>query len=105
MEMTDVVDELELRTNNPYSIGEILTLGDEISLERTPYIHIKSPLDREYQTIGIQKLSDIAFEAWGSSKDWWILFDVNDIDDPFNIPPGTIILVPDLDTVTLQFLD
>lgn len=99
------VDDLELRTDNPYSIGEVLTIGTEVMLERTPIIYQKSPLDRQYEVLGNQKLTDIAFEAWGNSKLWWILDDVNDIENPFELEPGIILLIPDLDAVNLKLLE
>lgn len=102
MEILETVGDLELRNNNPYSIGEILTLGDESLLQRMPLSYSRSPLDRLYEISDGDTLLNIAFEAWGDSKNWWIIYDVNNIHNPFELEVGTYLIIPDLGQLQIE---
>jgi nucleoid-associated protein YgaU len=90
------VQELELRSNNPYSIGTIFIFpeGDAL-LERKPIEVTKSPRDQYYTIKKGDTLNELAFRYFGNSKEWWILADVNNIEFPFELPMGLTIIIPD----------
>ena len=68
--------------------------GDQ-AIYRTP-ISYKASVTDEYYTINHNEtLYDIARKKYGSSSLWYILADVNNIDDIFNLTPGMVILIPD----------
>lgn len=94
--MTNQNDVLSLRTNNPYSSGFIFVFptGD-ILLERDILIPEKSTGDKYHTIIQNQTLGDIAFKYYGDAKYWWILYDVNNLLDPFNLDEGITLLIPD----------
>jgi len=93
---------LELRENNPYSLGTVATFGaddDDVSIQSFPIVHQAHSTDRYYELIKGNNLSDIAHEAYGDSKYWWVIFLANDLFDPFDYEDsaGKLITVPDLD--------
>lgn len=50
------------------------------------------------------RLGLIAQDAYGDPSLWWVLADVNDVVDPFNLPVGEELRVPPLDRVLLEVL-
>lgn len=48
---------------------------------------------------GAERLDTIAGEVYGDSRYWWILAAASNIGWGMQIPPGTIVLVPDLAAV------
>lgn len=95
------VEPLILRDNNPYSLSDIIILPDDsLVLERRKVVYVKSDKDRYFTTIQGDTLWNIAHQAYGDSKLWWIIADVNNIDSPFEIEAGLSLLIPDL--VTMQ---
>lgn len=105
-----IPDELNLRINNPYSIGNVFLFPEfDYLLERKPITVDKSPKDRYYQVVQGDTLSSIAFLAWGNSKWWWILDDVNElnmdgIDGMLNLTEGTVLYIPDLERLKVTTL-
>lgn len=99
-----LVDDLNLRVDNPYSIGNVLALSDsEFELIRPTLTYEKSPKDRYYTTSENENLPGIAFDAYGNSKWWWVIYDTNkNIDNPFNLPSSTTLIIPDLDSIFLN---
>lgn len=93
------VQSLDLRTNNPYSLGNIETVDAYSSLYRDPVRYIKSNRDRYYVVVDGDTLPNMAYEAWGDSKLWWLLYDVNNLDNPFILKTGTTLVVPDLENL------
>lgn len=92
---------LELRENNPYSLGELLTFGledDDVSLQSLPPVIFPHNSDRYYELVLGNNLSEIAHEAYGDSKYWWVIYVANDLFHPFEyeISPGKLIVIPDL---------
>jgi hypothetical protein len=41
-----------------------------------------------------ERLEDIAFLYYGDPSDWRLIADANDIDDPSQVPPGTVLRIP-----------
>jgi hypothetical protein len=98
------IDPIILRENNPYSLSDILVLSDgSLVLERHKVVYVKSDKDRYFTTIQNDTLWNIAHQAYGDSKLWWIIADVNpSIESPFDLEPGLSLLIPDLVTIQLN---
>lgn len=93
----DLTTILNLRENNPYSTGFILELEvGNYFLERKPLTYIKHPRDRYYAVVEGDSLWGIADQAYGDSKYYWVIQDVNKIDFAAHIEPGQNLIIPDL---------
>ena len=100
---TTQIEPLILRENNPYSLSDIIVLSDgSLILERHKVVYIKSDKDRYFTTIQGDTIWNIAHQAYGDSKLWWIISDVNNMEDPFDLEPGMSLLIPDLVTFQLN---
>lgn len=97
------IDPITLRENNPYSLSSIIVLSDgSLVLERTKINYVKSDKDRYFTVIQNDTIWNIAHQAYGDSKYWWIIADVNNIEDPIDLEPGVSLLIPDLVTTQLN---
>lgn len=104
---TALPDNISLRENNPYSIGSIFIFDEgDFLLDREPAKFIKSPRDRYYTVENEKDLLDIAFEAYGDSKWWWLIYDANpDLISTFEVEVGKTLLIPDLIKAKVTALD
>lgn len=96
-----IPEDIELRENNPYSIGSVFVFEEgDYELDREPITYNPSIRDKYVTTEQGDTLGSIAWAQYGSSKYWWILADVNpDIEwlSPlWDIADGTTLLIPDL---------
>lgn len=96
---------LDLRSNNPYSVGELFLFpeGDYL-LDRKPIEVDKSINDRYYTVLQGDTIGKIAFIAYGDSKEWWVITDVNNIAWPFELEIGKTLIIPDLDKVKISIV-
>lgn len=101
--MSDLLLALEVSDDNPYSTGEILELeqvGKEAQtyfLERKPLVYIQSPLDRRYVVAEGDTLWGISYQAYGNSKYYWVIQDVNNILFAPDIELSDVLIVPNLE--------
>jgi hypothetical protein len=58
--------------------------------------------DAYYVTREGDRLSKIAFDAWGAPQLWWLVADLNDLVDPFLVPVGTRLRLPSRARVELE---
>ena len=101
--MANPITDLELRNNNPYSIGSIFIFPEgDFLLDRTPISVLKSIGDRYHTVINGNTLSSIAFQYYNNSKYWWTIADANELVDLFTLVPGTILLIPDLNQIEIS---
>lgn len=93
-------DAVQIEDNNPYITGFVVnyTEGDK-SLERRKLNYQVTIDDILHPVKNYDNLSDIAYDYYKSSKWWWVLSDVNNIFDPFNLTPNSNIIIPDLDKI------
>ena len=92
---------LRLPEENMFSNGYIIDLGDGRQLLKVdPVVYTPSAAkDITHTFIQGDSLDALAYKHYGNSKWWHILGYVNGIVDPFDIPIGTILLIPDLDVI------
>lgn len=94
-----------LRDDNPYYFGSVFQFPDgSLSLDRTSIIYKQSPNDQYYTVGDGENLSDISYAAYGNSKYWWVIADVNGIFFPFDLPIGETLVIPDLDALQINNL-
>jgi hypothetical protein len=94
-----------LRDDNPYYYGLIFVFPDgSLSLDRQPINYVASPNDRYYTVSDGENLSDISYLAYGSSKWWWVIADVNKLFFPFDLEIGITLVIPDLDALQINNL-
>ena len=96
---TNALETLELRENNPYSIGSLFLFpeGDVLLDPGTPVFN-KSTQDRYYTVEESDTMWTIAHKAYGNSKWYWVIQYANDLDFAFDIATGDVLLIPDLTT-------
>jgi hypothetical protein len=99
------VEDLELRENNPYSIGSIFSFDEgDFLLDREPINVQKSVRDQFHLVIEGETLSNIAgkVEYYNNSKYWWVIADVNQLYWSFELTPGMVLLIPDINQVKIS---
>lgn len=94
---------MEINQDNPFVTGFIITYkeGDQ-SLERTQITYIPSINDKLHPVTNWDSLSDLSYDYYGTSKFWWVIADINNIFDPFDLTPNTNIIIPDLNSILSQ---
>lgn len=103
------MEEIELKINNLYRTGyvERNEYGEEIML-RTP-VKFENHITNKYHTVTqYDRLDLLAYQYYkdevaDSSKFWWILADVNEIIDPFDLSPylGKRLVIPDISRILI----
>lgn len=89
---------LGLRQDNPYAIGTILTFTEgEDTLNRPQLKHVKSPKDILHTVTDWDNLWNLSYDYYGTSKYYWVIQDINEIENAFELDSGTNIIIPDLD--------
>lgn len=89
---------ISLWANNPYGDGIVFTFkeGDQ-QLGRTPLIYVQSSRDRTYTIQDGDDLWAISYGAYGESKWYWVLQEVNAYLCAEDIQTNDTIIIPDLD--------
>ena len=86
--------------------GIIISYKDdkEVALYRNKIATRPSNADKIHTIIDGERLDTIAYKYYGNSKYWWVLADVNDVNDtlinPFILTPGTKLIIPSLSNIT-----
>lgn len=96
---------MELRNDDPYSLGTITLFDDgEIALDPPRVVLRRSPLDAYFTTIEDDNFPDISFQAYNSSRFWWLIYLANEVFFPFDLEAdyGTNIVVPDMETFKMN---
>jgi len=95
---------LKLPRENLYSNSFILEYTSEIDLLKRDKITYSgnNPNDQVHQIVEEEKIWNIAAKYYGDSKWWWVLCDVNEIDNPFDLPIGDLLIIPDLPSIISQ---
>ncbi len=101
--ITIQTDSIQLRTNNPYSIGKLNTFEDgQATLTRKAIQYTPNYLDKYFMVGNGDNLSQIAFLAYGDSKLWWLIADANNIFNPFDLEVGLELVIPPIETLNLR---
>lgn len=92
---------LSLNEENIYAAGYIVEFSDGTKiLKRDPIVYNPAAnKDKTYTLKQSEHLWDLAFTNYNNSKWWHVLGDVNKIFNPFEIPVGTELIIPDLDVI------
>lgn len=87
-----------MRAERLYDRGFLVHYNNgESSLHRTPLNYISSIADDYHTITEDETLLQIAEDKYGSQHLWYVLSDINDIEDIFDLTPGDIIIIPNLD--------
>lgn len=93
------MEDLELALDNPYAYGDLLTLPDgSVDLVFNRFSLPESEEDRIYRTVTGDTFSNIAFEVYGTSKLWWLIWAISGVENPLDLEelPGTLLRIPPL---------
>lgn len=92
---------IKIRINNPYSTGYLAKVGDNTLLYRSKlnYQIGQSQGEKHHRVKEDEQLWTIASDRLGDSKYWWVLADVNNILNPFELTPGLELVIPPLDII------
>lgn len=102
---TSLDTNVELRDNNPYSIGSIMIFEEgDVLLDPGKPQFPKTQLDRYYVVEEPDDIWTIAHKAYGNSKWYWVILYANNIDFAFDITTGQTLLIPDLNTFKVTSL-
>lgn len=91
--------ETKLRTDNPYRGSRLINFIDNEPILSKNLPDYKPNSTDTYLTISEgESLSDIAYEKYGNSKEWFVIYLANLelILDPFILIPGITIIIPNL---------
>ena len=93
---------LKLWYNNPYVTGYSVELPvDQVTvLKRKRLLYNTSSIkDRSHRIVYGDKLWMLAYKYYGDSKFWWVIADVNNIINPFELTVGLDLLIPDIEVI------
>lgn len=94
---------LSLRLDNPYSTGLILNFPDSLStLVRKKLKYAPNPDDTFHLVLQEETLWSIAFQHYQNSKLYWIIQDVNNLENSWELEVGKTLLIPDLIKLRMQ---
>tara|TARA_R110001599_G_scaffold305781_1_gene512171 strand:+ start:145 stop:456 length:312 start_codon:yes stop_codon:yes gene_type:complete len=96
--------KIALRPDNPYSTGSIESFEDnQPILVREKILYKPAEDDDFHLVIQGEDLTTISFKWYESSKYYWVLADVNNIENPLDLTGITGLVIPSLDrTKTLS---
>lgn len=89
--------QLKLRADSRYTITPLLQDGDDtfFGIWVAPEIPL-SPFD-SYHTVNeteIGRMDSIANRYYGNTELWWVIAQVNNVDDAMALVPGTVLRIP-----------
>lgn len=88
---------LKLRRDNPYSKGVVFRLEDNtFILQRGELAYKESPNDIIHVIIQNERLDTIAYKYYKNSKLWWVIADVNNVFDPFDLSGFSTLVIPNI---------
>lgn len=89
---------LELNVNNPYAYSTLQVFSNSSNELTAIDLNITPSEEDRYYEIGLgDTLSNIAYEAYGTSKLWFLIYTANTfLDNPLNLEDsiGKILLIP-----------
>jgi nucleoid-associated protein YgaU len=94
---------LSLSEDNIYARGYIIELPDGQSILKTDPLQYTPSANQDETHIMREgeELGDLAFKKYGNARWWHVLGYVNNILNPFEIPVGSKIVIPDIDVIKL----
>jgi len=80
-----------------YNKGYIVNYpDDEQSLQRDLLLYKEDIEDKSYMVVEGDTLTSIAYKFYKSPLKWYVIADVNEIVNPFNLKIGDEIVIPNL---------
>lgn len=75
--------------------------GKEVQETYDDVVVPEKPTDNFYEVqSGYEdRLDLIAYEYYNNENLWWVIAEASGIDDPFNVPVGTVLRIPDISTL------
>ncbi len=92
--------KIAVRPDNPYSTGRIQAFGDEQPiLKRDKVVYIASEDDQFHPVIQGEDITTISYKYYETSKYYWVIADVNNIENPLDLSEVTGLVIPSLDRI------
>lgn len=88
--------------SSPYAGNalEITFKDGQKHLARRKLVHTPA-LDDDYHILTEHDtLGDLAFRYYGDAKYWWVIADINDIDNPLILPYAETVIIPKLNNIS-----
>ena len=84
-----------------YEDGYLVTYNEgDVSVQQDGIPYVSSDTDEYHTVIEGQTLMDIANIFYKSAREWFIIAYINSIINPFELTPGTILIIPDRDKIS-----
>jgi hypothetical protein len=92
---------INLKVSNLYSTGYLVEVENSNQiLKRAKVVYESSSVnDRIHVILQGERIWQISFDYYKSANWWWVISDVNNIENVLDLPVGTEILIPDLDLI------
>lgn len=92
---------VDLRPDNPFAATGVIMLfkDDEMALDRSRLKYLESVNDKVHIIRDFDTLWDLSYDFYGSSRYWWILQDINQLENGFDLTMGASLIIPDFLTI------
>lgn len=91
------VKTLYLQESSPYSTGFVLNYSDRtFSLERYPLKYVPNVDDQLHIVMDSDSVWSLAYQYYGNSKYYWIIVDMNNLENAFSLVTGQVLVIPDI---------
>lgn len=86
---------------NPYSNGQLISYSDGSQILTRDKIDYSpsATKDLTHSVVEHDSLWTISNKYYDDDKWWYVIFDANNLYNPFQLTPGDKLIIPDLDTV------
>lgn len=93
----EFISGIVLEKDDPYSIGRVINYPYSLStLNRMPLSYVADKTDKYVVVDEATTLWGLAFKEYGNSKLYWVIQDVNKLENSFELPIGKTLLIPNL---------
>ena len=87
------------QTDSRLAAGSQLGTAKSVRLIREAVKNGSLPIVKKFTTTWGDRLDSLAGTVYGEGRYWWVLAAASDIGWGLQVPPGTVVLVPDLRAV------
>jgi nucleoid-associated protein YgaU len=95
-----------LRTDNPYANGFVEVDSEEglALLQSRPINYTPDLGDKFHPIVDGDTLMLISDQYYGSSRWWHLIFRINELENPFDLTSGAVIIIPSINRYKAMFL-